>query len=236
MPTIKNIARSFFLISVALLLAAPAPAAQTQAVGAITVNSQVGVTVAVEAALTILPAPTVQTAGTVARALDSPSPDGRDITMLTSSGDTLADYIGTTSFTYFIRTGTVGGSGFIKLQVTKDFTPSGGPSVAAPPLARRHLAICLRGQQPWNGVQWHAVRLHLQPDPGGNVHRQFSFGEKRKQRFHFVDAVERSALRHRHLHCHHHVHNQRLLNCERNKRSASSPDVKQEIAMVIRLL
>lgn len=87
---------------------------------------------AVEAALTILPAPTVQTAGTVARALDSPSPDGRDITMLTSSGDTLADYIGTTSFTYFIRTGTVGGSGFIKLQVTKDFTPSGGPSVAAP--------------------------------------------------------------------------------------------------------
>jgi hypothetical protein len=52
-------------------------------------------------------------------------------TALTSSGTNFADYIGTTNYTYFIRTGT--GTGSINLKVTSDFSPANGPSVAAPP-------------------------------------------------------------------------------------------------------
>jgi hypothetical protein len=35
--------------------------------------------------------------------------------------------------TYFIRTSPTSGSGSIVLQVTTDFSPTGGPSVASPP-------------------------------------------------------------------------------------------------------
>lgn len=46
-----------------------------------------------------------------------------------------ANYIGTTSFTYKIRTTAVSGNGNIQLQVTTDFSPANGPSVASPPTA-----------------------------------------------------------------------------------------------------
>ena len=52
-------------------------------------------------------------------------------TNLTSAG-VFADYTGDTDFTYKIRTSS-GGSGTITLQITSDFAPAGGPSVAAPP-------------------------------------------------------------------------------------------------------
>ena len=52
------------------------------------------------------------------------------VTNLTSPS-TFADYVGTTNFTYKIRT-SAGGSGTITMQITADFAPAGGPSVAAP--------------------------------------------------------------------------------------------------------
>jgi len=54
-------------------------------------------------------------------------------TNLTTTGTLFTDYTGTTNFTYKVRTTKVGGSGTITLQVTTDFSPSGGPSVASPP-------------------------------------------------------------------------------------------------------
>jgi len=51
---------------------------------------------------------------------------------LTETGN-FAAYTGSTSFTYYIRTGASGGSGNIMLEVTTDFSPVGGPSVATPP-------------------------------------------------------------------------------------------------------
>jgi len=53
-------------------------------------------------------------------------------TTLTSAG-TFNDFTGTTNFTYKIRTTKVGGSGSVTLQISTDFSPVGGPSVAAPP-------------------------------------------------------------------------------------------------------
>lgn len=73
-------------------------------------TSQVLVNVAAEAALTV---PTDAT--------------------LTSTGTNFADYKGTSTFTYFIRTTQSTGTGSITLKVTSDFSPSGGPSVATPP-------------------------------------------------------------------------------------------------------
>jgi hypothetical protein len=97
-------------LTVALLLMTPMAHAQ---LGTTTVTNQVSVTVLNEAALTI----------------------GGSATTLTSSGTNFSDYTGTTPFTYFIRTTKSGGSGFIKLQVTTDFAPTGGPSVGTPPTA-----------------------------------------------------------------------------------------------------
>lgn len=57
------------------------------------------------------------------------------VTSLTSSGSTFANYTGTTSFTYKIRTLFSGGSGALQVQVTSDFSPANGPSVASPPTA-----------------------------------------------------------------------------------------------------
>jgi hypothetical protein len=53
-------------------------------------------------------------------------------TNLTSAGS-FADFLGTTNYTYKIRTTAVGGSGSVTVQITTDFAPAGGPSVAAPP-------------------------------------------------------------------------------------------------------
>jgi hypothetical protein len=108
-------------LAVALLLTASLAHAQS-ATGATTIN----VTVAAEAALTI-------TTGT---------------TNLTSTGTTFNNYTGTTNLTYFVRTTATGGNGSIKLQVTTDFSPAGGPSVATPPSAGDALAYTTSGTQP----------------------------------------------------------------------------------------
>jgi hypothetical protein len=103
----KTVKKSLFL-AVALFLMSPL--GHAQGLGTTTVTNQVSVTVAAEAALTI----------------------GASATTLTSVGTNFSDYTGTTPFTYFIRTTNSGGSGFIKLQVTTDFAPTGGPSVGTP--------------------------------------------------------------------------------------------------------
>ena len=52
-------------------------------------------------------------------------------TTLTTSGTTFGSaYTGTTSFTYKLRTTQSTGTGAITLQVTADFSPANGPSVA----------------------------------------------------------------------------------------------------------
>lgn len=45
------------------------------------------------------------------------------------------NFTGSTSFTYKIRTSKTGGTGTIGVQVTTDFSPGSGPSVANPPTA-----------------------------------------------------------------------------------------------------
>jgi len=55
-------------------------------------------------------------------------------TNLTTAGS-FASYAGNTDYTYKIRTGKVGGTGTITVQITTDFNPAGGPSVATPPSA-----------------------------------------------------------------------------------------------------
>jgi hypothetical protein len=97
------------LTTVAALLIAPCAFAQ---LGATTQTSTVSVTVAAEAALTV---PTNAT--------------------LTSTGTNFADYTGTTTFNYFVRTTQIGGTGSVTLQVTSDFSPANGPSVGTPPTA-----------------------------------------------------------------------------------------------------
>jgi hypothetical protein len=76
----RNVAQTILLASFTLLASS---LAQAQGAGTITVTSQVGVTVAVEAALTILPSPPAQNGGTLARSLAGASPEGRNVTMLT---------------------------------------------------------------------------------------------------------------------------------------------------------
>jgi len=49
---------------------------------------------------------------------------------LTSSGSNFGDYAGNTNFTYKVRTGATAGTAGITLQVTSDFSGTGGPSVA----------------------------------------------------------------------------------------------------------
>ena len=61
-------------------------------------------------------------------------------TNLTTSGTIFNNYTGTTNFTYKVRTTKVGGTGTVTLQVTSDFSPAGGPSVATPPTAGDTLA------------------------------------------------------------------------------------------------
>lgn len=96
-----------YFVAVALLLTAPIARAQ---LGTTTGTTTLNVTVAAEAALTVAATPN-----------------------LTSTGTNFSSYTGTTGLTYFIRTTAAGGSGFIKLEVTTDFSPAGGPSVATPP-------------------------------------------------------------------------------------------------------
>lgn len=51
-------------------------------------------------------------------------------TPLGTTGTTFSSFTGTTSLTYFVRTITAGS---VTLEVSSDFSPSGGPSVAIPP-------------------------------------------------------------------------------------------------------
>src|ERR1017187_8698273 len=54
-------------------------------------------------------------------------------TTLTNVGTIFAQYTGSTSLTYKMRSTKVGGTGTITLKVTTDFGPAGGPSVLTPP-------------------------------------------------------------------------------------------------------
>jgi hypothetical protein len=56
-------------------------------------------------------------------------------TPLTSATGLFADYTGTTSFTYKIRTTQTTGTGVVNVKITSDFAGAGGPSVASPPTA-----------------------------------------------------------------------------------------------------
>jgi hypothetical protein len=60
---------------------------------------------------------------------------GTATTTLSSTPGLFADYTGTTNFTYKIRTTKVGGTGAVNVQITSDFSGTGGPSVASPPSA-----------------------------------------------------------------------------------------------------
>jgi hypothetical protein len=92
-------------------------------------NSSLQVTVGAEAALTV----------------GSP-------TTLSSAGSNFANYTGTTSLTYFIRTSQASGhTGSIVLQVTGDFSPANGPSVGTPPTAGDALTYNCAVAQPGNG-------------------------------------------------------------------------------------
>lgn len=46
-----------------------------------------------------------------------------------TSGSLFANYTGNSTFTYYIRTTEIGGTGNIQLKVSADFAPAGGPSV-----------------------------------------------------------------------------------------------------------
>ncbi len=54
-------------------------------------------------------------------------------TTLANVGTIFNAYTGTTNFSYKVRTTKTGGNGSITLQVTSDFSPANGPSVATPP-------------------------------------------------------------------------------------------------------
>jgi hypothetical protein len=56
-------------------------------------------------------------------------------TLATNGNAFASDFIGATSYTYKIRTSKTGGTGNIGVQVTSDFSPGSGPSVASPPTA-----------------------------------------------------------------------------------------------------
>ena len=56
-------------------------------------------------------------------------------TTLTNVGTIFNAYTGTTNFSYLVRTTKTGGTGTITLEVTSDFSPASGPSVATPPTA-----------------------------------------------------------------------------------------------------
>jgi hypothetical protein len=54
-------------------------------------------------------------------------------TTLANTGTIFNAYTGTTNLSYKIRTSKTGGTGTITLEVTSDFSPASGPSVATPP-------------------------------------------------------------------------------------------------------
>jgi hypothetical protein len=116
----KKTPKITFILAFALLFTASLAHAQN--------TTTLSVTVSAEAALTV-------TTGT---------------TNLTATGTTFNNYTGTTNMTYFIRTTQAGGTGNIKLQVTTDFSPAGGPSVGTPPSAGDALTYSCTVANPGN--------------------------------------------------------------------------------------
>ena len=74
-------------------------------------------------------------------------------TSLTQTGNNFSNFTGTTSFNYQIRTTQSTGSGSVVLQVTSDFSPAGGPSVATPPTAGDTLSYTCTGTGHVTGTQ-----------------------------------------------------------------------------------
>jgi hypothetical protein len=72
-------------------------------------------------------------------------------TSLTNGGTIFNNFTGTTNFTYKLRTSKTTGAGTITLQVTTDFSPGGGPSVATPPTAGDALAYTCTVASPGTG-------------------------------------------------------------------------------------
>jgi hypothetical protein len=68
-------------------------------------------------------------------------------TTLTSSSG-FNPFTGTTNFTYVLRTSVGTGSGNIQLQITSDFSPTGGPSVASPIVPADKLTYTCSGSSP----------------------------------------------------------------------------------------
>ena len=115
----------FVVIAVAALLA---PAAQAQSFGP-TGTTTLSVTIGAEAAIRI----------------------DTSTTNLTATGTVFNNYTGTTNFTYKVRTTQSTGSGNITLQITTDFSPAGGPSVATPPSAGDSLKYICTVSTPGTG-------------------------------------------------------------------------------------
>jgi len=119
----KNFLKTLPLAALVLLITASVGLAQSA-----TGTSSVTVTVGAEASLTV----------------SSP-------TALTAVGTVFNNYTGTTTVTYLVRTTKVGGSGSISLEVTTDFSPAGGPSVATPPTAGDALKYTCTAAAPATG-------------------------------------------------------------------------------------
>lgn len=122
----KNIVTAVVLVTLGVLLTAPAAHAQ---LGTSTGTTTITVAVSAEAGLTV-------TNGT---------------TTLASTGTNFSSYTGTTNLTYFIRTTQSGGTGSVLLQATGDFSPAGGPSIATPPTAGDALKYTCAISAPGNG-------------------------------------------------------------------------------------
>jgi hypothetical protein len=103
--SMKNLLKTLPLAALGLLLTASLASAQF---GTPSGTTSVSVTVGPQAGLNIT----------------------NSVTGLTLSG---SNYAGTTNLTYFVRTSASGGGGSISLEVTTDFSPTGGPSVGSPP-------------------------------------------------------------------------------------------------------
>jgi len=73
-------------------------------------------------------------------------------TTLSANGTAFSsDFLGSTSFAYKIRTSKTGGTGNIGLEVTSDFSPASGPSVANPPTAGDALTYTCTVSSPGTG-------------------------------------------------------------------------------------
>jgi hypothetical protein len=108
----KKPLKALALLALGLLLTAPVASAQF---GSPTGTTTVTVTIGPQAGLNIT----------------------NNSTPLTLAGN---NFTGSTALSYFVRTTTTGGGGSITLQVTTDFSPTGGPSVKTPPSSGDALA------------------------------------------------------------------------------------------------